>query len=36
MLQIFEEGPKTINWLPVDQTVQQSVNVTVFKYVNNA
>ena len=36
MLQIFEEGPKTINWLPVDQRVQQSVNVTVFKYVNNA
>ena len=26
---------KTINWQPVDQTVQQSLNVTVFKYDNN-
>ena len=31
-----EEDFATINWLPVDQRVQQSLNVTVFKYVNNA
>ena len=31
-----EEDFKTINWLPVDQRVQQSLNVTVFKYVNKA
>ena len=30
------EEVKTINWLLVDQRVQQSLNVTVFKYVNNA
>ena len=33
---ISEEDFKTINWLPVDQRVQQSLNVTVFKYVNKA
>ena len=33
---ISEEYFKTINWLPVDQRVQQSLNVTVFKYVNKA
>ena len=33
---ISEEDFKTINWLPVDQIVQQSLNITVFKYVNNA
>ena len=26
---------KTINWLPVDQGVHQSLTVAVFKYVNN-
>ena len=31
---ISEEDFKTINWLPVDQRVQQRLNVTVFKYVN--
>ena len=36
MHHISEEDFKTINWLPVDQRVQQSLNVTVFKYVNNA
>ena len=36
MHHIYEEHFKTINWLPVDQRVQQSLNVTVFKYVNNA
>ena len=33
---ISEEDFKAINWLSVDQKVQQSLNVTVFKYVNNA
>ena len=33
---IYEEEFKTINWLPVDQKVQQSLNVTAFKYVKNA
>ena len=36
MHHISEEDFKTINWLPVDQRVQQSLNVTVFKYVNNS
>ena len=36
MHHISEEDFKTINWLPVDQRVQQSLNVIVFKYVNNA
>ena len=31
---ISEKDFKTINWLPVNQRVQQSLNVTVFKYVN--
>ena len=31
-----EEDFKAINWLPVDQRVQQSLNVAVFKCVNNA
>ena len=35
-MNISEEDLKTINWLPVDQRVQQSLNVTVFKYVNKA
>ena len=34
MHHISEEDFKTINWLPVDQRVQQRLNVTVFKYVN--
>ena len=36
MHHISEEDLKSINWLPVDQRVQQSLNVTIFKYVNNA
>ena len=36
MHHISEEDFKTINWLPVDQRVQQSLNVTAFKYVNKA
>ena len=32
MHHISEEDFKTINWLPVDQRVQQSLNVTSFKY----
>ena len=36
MHRISEKAFKTINWLPVDQSVQQSLNVTVFKCVNNA
>ena len=36
MHHISEEDFKTINWLPVDQRVQQSLNVTVFKYVTKA
>ena len=36
MHHISEKDFKTINWLPVDQRVQQSLNVTVFKYVNEA
>ena len=35
MHHISEKDFKTINWLPVDQRVKQSSNVTVFKYVNN-
>ena len=35
-MHISEEDFKTINWLPVDQRVQQSLNVTVFKYVSQA
>ena len=31
----ISEDFKTINWLPVDQRVHQSLNVAVFKYVNN-
>ena len=30
------EDFKTITWLPVDQRVQRSLNVTVFKYVVKA
>ena len=33
---ISEENFETISWLPLDQRVQQSLNVTVFKYVNKA
>ena len=29
----ISEDFKTVNWLPVGQRVQQSLNVTVFKYV---
>ena len=36
MHHISEEYFKTINWLPVEQRVQQSLDVTVFKYVNKA
>ena len=36
MHHISEEDFKAVNWLPVDQRVQQSLNVTVLKYVNNA
>ena len=36
MRHISEEDYKTINLPSVDQRVQQSLNVTVFKYVNNA
>ena len=36
MHRISEEDFKTINWLPVDRRVQKSLNVTFFKYVNNA
>ena len=36
MHHIFEEDLRTIYWLPDDHRVQQSLNVTVFKYVNNA
>ena len=36
MHHISEENFKTINWLPVDQKVQQILNITVFKYANNA
>ena len=36
MHHISEEDFKTINWLPVYQTVRQSLNATVFNYVNNA
>ena len=36
MHHISEEDFKTINWLPLDQKVQQSLNVTVFKDVNKA
>ena len=32
----ISEDFKTINWLPVDQRVLKSLNVTVFKYVNKA
>ena len=30
-----EKNFKTTNWLLVDQGVRQSLNVTVFQYVNN-
>ena len=36
MYHTSEEDFKSINWLPVDQRVQQSLNVTAFKYVNKA
>ena len=36
MHHISEEDFKTINWVPVDQKAQQSLNVTVFKHVNEA
>ena len=36
MHHISEEDFKTINWLPVDQRLQQSLNVTVFKSANKA
>ena len=36
MHHISEEDFKTINWLPVDQRVQESLNITVFNYVNKA
>ena len=36
MHHISEEDFKTIIWLPVDKRAQQSLNVTVFKYVNKA
>ena len=32
---ISEDDFKTINWLPVNQKVHQSLNFTIFKYVNN-
>ena len=32
---ISEDDFKTINWLPVNQKVYQSLNFTIFKYVNN-
>ena len=35
MHHIFDAKFKIINWLPVDQRVQQSLNVIVFKQVNN-
>ena len=35
MRHISEEDLKTVNWLPVDKRVQQSLNITVFKHVNN-
>ena len=35
MRHISEEDLKTINWLPVHKRVQQSLNITVFKHVNN-
>ena len=35
MHHISEEDFKAINWLPVNQRVQQSLNVVFFKYVNN-
>ena len=35
MHHISEEHFKTINWLLADQRVQQSLNVTVFKYIKN-
>ena len=36
MYHISEEDFKIINWLLVYQRVRQSLNATVFKYVNNA
>ena len=36
MHHISEEAFKAVNGLSVDHRVQQSVNVAVFKYVNNA
>ena len=36
MHHISEKDFKTVHWRPVDQRVQQRLNVTVFKYVNKA
>ena len=36
MHRISEQNFKTINWLPVDQRVQQSLYVAVFKYASKA
>ena len=36
MHHISKEDFKTINSVPVDQRVQQSLNVTGFKYLNHA
>ena len=36
MHHISQKDFKTINWLPVDQRLQQSLNVTVFKSANKA
>ena len=33
---ISEEDFKTVKWWPVDQRVQQGLNVTFFKYANDA
>ena len=33
---ISEEDFKTVKWWSVDQRVQQSLNVTFFKYANDA
>ena len=36
MHHISEEDFRIINWLPADQSVRQSLNGKVFKYINNA
>ena len=36
MHQISEKDFKTINWLPVDQRVKQSLNATALRCVNKA